>query len=638
MYTTTFYSFKGGVGRTLALANVAVELARRGRRVLLVDFDLEAPGLDTFDALKPTRRTQGIVEYVTHYVSTGSAPDATQYLYEVPEAVWTKSAPDFARNDASLDLSEDGEPSDSSKPVGRLWIMPSGTRGAAYASLLNSINWAALYAEHDGYLMFEDLKAQWAQSLAPDYVLIDSRTGHTDVGGICTRHLPDAVVIVFFPNEQNLRGLEQVVNDIRAEAKPPRNRDIRLEFVMSNVPDLDDEDRILSDRLRAFKQRLGFEGLPRIIHHYNSLSLLNQTIFCVDRPRSRLAREYTELAQLIISGNLADREAALRFLTDQVDHRQTRVPFATQLEHKLTDLVRQFPHDADILANTARVYAQRGQYVEALSLLDTIVSADDENADVLLQRARCYLFLGQIESAKADVAAALTKPSASYADVIGIINVLRRFASPLLETLDTAPAVRALDPNDTLKIASQLNRSKAELEPAVRLLQQLVNGSTLEEKDRGAALHELALKLIGLARFEDAATVLRLRISRDTSSPSIYDVFNLSMALWGSTQNPPTEDFRHVVNIHENEQQRRNLGPNYFQCIAIAYWAIGDVTRANQFLDRARALITVSPGWEFTCWRYLVVPSAKCLEDLKEIGELFLGAQIYPKVMSHRIQ
>ena len=52
MYITTFYSFKGGVGRSMALANAGVELARRGRKVLLVDFDLEAPGLDTFDCLK----------------------------------------------------------------------------------------------------------------------------------------------------------------------------------------------------------------------------------------------------------------------------------------------------------------------------------------------------------------------------------------------------------------------------------------------------------------------------------------------------------------------------------------------------------------------------------------------------------
>src|SRR5205823_883844 len=44
----TFYSYKGGVGRTVALANIGVLLARRGKRVLLVDCDLEAPGLDRY--------------------------------------------------------------------------------------------------------------------------------------------------------------------------------------------------------------------------------------------------------------------------------------------------------------------------------------------------------------------------------------------------------------------------------------------------------------------------------------------------------------------------------------------------------------------------------------------------------------
>src|SRR4051794_13247188 len=40
----TFYSYKGGVGRSMALANVAVLLARSGKKVLVVDWDLEAPG------------------------------------------------------------------------------------------------------------------------------------------------------------------------------------------------------------------------------------------------------------------------------------------------------------------------------------------------------------------------------------------------------------------------------------------------------------------------------------------------------------------------------------------------------------------------------------------------------------------
>jgi len=40
-----FASLKGGVGRSTALCVIAAHLAARGRRVLAIDLDLEAPGL-----------------------------------------------------------------------------------------------------------------------------------------------------------------------------------------------------------------------------------------------------------------------------------------------------------------------------------------------------------------------------------------------------------------------------------------------------------------------------------------------------------------------------------------------------------------------------------------------------------------
>ena len=47
----TFYSYKGGVGRSMALANIACLLANRqsnNEKVLMIDWDLEAPGLHQF--------------------------------------------------------------------------------------------------------------------------------------------------------------------------------------------------------------------------------------------------------------------------------------------------------------------------------------------------------------------------------------------------------------------------------------------------------------------------------------------------------------------------------------------------------------------------------------------------------------
>ena len=171
MYVTTFYSFKGGVGRSMALLNVAVELASCGRRVLVVDFDLEAPGIQTCAPFNSDRTLPGLVEYISEYIATRRAPDVAGYLHRanVPSS---------------------------------LSFMPSGIQDATYASRLNAIDWLDLYQNLDGYLMFEDLKQQW-RNHGFDYVLVESRTGYTDVGGICTRQLPEAVVLMFFPRAEH---------------------------------------------------------------------------------------------------------------------------------------------------------------------------------------------------------------------------------------------------------------------------------------------------------------------------------------------------------------------------------------------------------------------------------------------------
>jgi MinD-like ATPase involved in chromosome partitioning or flagellar assembly len=297
VYTITFYSFKGGVGRTMALVNVAAQLAKMGRKVLLVDFDLEAPGLETFDRLRPPQPHPGMVEFVTEYRRTHCAPDVRDYIYSTGSV---------------------------GKKGGQLWVMPAGQREAQYHHSLAKIDWLKLYREEDGFLLLEDAKAQWEQEYKPDYVLIDSRTGHTDVEGICTRQLPDAVVVLFFPNEQNLVGLRDVCGRIRAEATSGLEKDIRLHFVMSNVPDLDDEDEVLRRRLKDFYHDLRideFEGLDAVIHRYESVMLFNQAVFVLDRPKSRLAREYERLALRLAIHNRVDREAALHFLYEYPKYR-----------------------------------------------------------------------------------------------------------------------------------------------------------------------------------------------------------------------------------------------------------------------------------------------------------------------------
>src|SRR4051812_14424361 len=66
----TFYSYKGGTGRTMAVANVAWILAANGQRVLVADWDLESPGLHRFfQPFMPMDATDapGIIDMVRSY-------------------------------------------------------------------------------------------------------------------------------------------------------------------------------------------------------------------------------------------------------------------------------------------------------------------------------------------------------------------------------------------------------------------------------------------------------------------------------------------------------------------------------------------------------------------------------------------
>lgn len=82
----TFYSFKGGVGRSTALVATALQLANKGRRVILVDMDLEAPGLPELLGveLETEYEKSGLVRLL-HDIEIGKEVDLRNYLCEVME-------------------------------------------------------------------------------------------------------------------------------------------------------------------------------------------------------------------------------------------------------------------------------------------------------------------------------------------------------------------------------------------------------------------------------------------------------------------------------------------------------------------------------------------------------------------------
>lgn len=279
-YWVTFYSYKGGVGRSMALANVAAQLAKDGRRVLLIDFDLEAPGLDSFDEFGIKPGSPGVVEYVSKYLETEVAPPIGTFVQEVIPA---------------------------KQPLqGRLWVMPSGAKDAAYNSLRMSINWDALYEKHQGAAFIENWKADIEQRYRPDFVFIDSRTGLTDVGGICTLHFPDLVVLLFALNEQNIQGIASVARVLRDAQNAPR-----LLSVATPVPSIATESReLVEKRLARAESVLGIR-VEKEIHYHWPVSL-GEKVFTWEKVPSLIAKDYEELSRAIVESNPSGLDALMR--------------------------------------------------------------------------------------------------------------------------------------------------------------------------------------------------------------------------------------------------------------------------------------------------------------------------------------
>ena len=604
MYITTFYSFKGGVGRTFALVNVGVELALTGRRVLLVDFDLEGPGVDTFSVLRPQQPHPGVVEYVSEFMTSGRPPDVRNHIYE------------------ALGIGQRG---------GRLWIMPAGRGDRQYQERLAGIDWQRLYRDMDGYLFFEDLKAQWAEAYAPDYVLIDSRTGYTDVGGICTRQLPDAVVGLFIPNDQNVGGLARVVAEIRAEADGPQKKAIRLHSVMANVPDLDDEEDILKRRVREARRTLGYEQLAATIHRYDSLALLNQVVFTLERPKSRLTREYKRLKDAIVAHNLEDREGVIRFL------RQSMTPWGFQfsidkedVEKRLEHILAKYPDDPELLFLIAMLRKYEGRAEDALALLDKSIDAGNHTSEALLERAIIRLQSGKSPGARADVEETLRFTNLSDAEVERAVRILGSVDDTALGSVPETSAVRSLEPRGALRIAVTLTTSRIALEAAVRILTALVDDGRTTASQRRNVRHELSTALIGLGRFVEAKQVIRVTRPAAADFSGIQDAFNYAMAEWGETSKPPQDLFRRVVELH-GEKDSSVETANYSQCLAIAFWAIGQREDALRSVADAEARIQRHQQPDFSCWQYLRTAPSDFLADCAEIRRLIEGEEILPR-------
>ncbi|MFN3078010.1 MAG: KGGVGR-motif variant AAA ATPase, partial [Alphaproteobacteria bacterium] len=222
-----FFSIKGGVGRSTALAVAAWSLAQQGKRVLVLDLDLESPGLSS--SLLPNDRqpTHGIVDWlVEDLVDNGGAV--------------------FNAMVATSTLSRDGEifvvpahgldPGEYVSKLGRAWMPKVSAEGSKE-------NWSRRLNR-----LVDELSALYR----PDVILIDSRAGIDEVASACVTDLSASAVLMFALNgEQTWAGYRMLFRHWRTSGVATRIRE-RLQLVGAMVPELGAQEYFATIRERAW--------------------------------------------------------------------------------------------------------------------------------------------------------------------------------------------------------------------------------------------------------------------------------------------------------------------------------------------------------------------------------------------------
>jgi MinD-like ATPase involved in chromosome partitioning or flagellar assembly/tetratricopeptide (TPR) repeat protein len=310
----TFYSYKGGTGRSMALANVAYLLGTDNhytrRNVLAIDWDLEAPGLQRYFRSGRERGSaeaqRGLIDFFrdVHAFYREKAPRPEGELAE------SRATDDQAARlfEAVMQRHSLAEHVQEVPGIPRLRLMAAGARISSpkYAEDVRKFDWEAFYLEYGSF--FAHLREFLMKEYA--YVLIDSRTGVTDISGICTRVMPEKLVAVFAPNRQNIDGVIETVR--RATGYRQRSSDVRDLVVFPVASRLDAQ----ASRLRTLWRKGGAFDDQEVAGYQPMFEALFRDIYGLDACR---LEEFFSATEILHDSDYAygERIAARAGVTDR---------------------------------------------------------------------------------------------------------------------------------------------------------------------------------------------------------------------------------------------------------------------------------------------------------------------------------
>lgn len=212
-----FYSIKGGVGRSTALAATAWALAEQGKRVLVLDLDLESPGLSSSLLPDDRRPVYGITDWlVEDLVENGAVIEDDMVALS-----------DLSRNGEIRVVPAHGKnPGEYVAKLGRVWMPKLDGDG-------HRESWSQRLRR-----LLDVLERRWQ----PDVVLIDSQSGIDEVASACLSELGASLILLFaIDGDQTWTGYQALFRHWRKGGSVRDIRD-RLQVVGAMIPETGAQD------------------------------------------------------------------------------------------------------------------------------------------------------------------------------------------------------------------------------------------------------------------------------------------------------------------------------------------------------------------------------------------------------------
>jgi septum site-determining protein MinD len=247
----SIHSYRGGTGKSNTTANLAATLAKYGKRVGVVDTDIQSPGIHVLFGFDGSQIKTSLNDYLW-----GRRP-INEVSYDVTETLGA--------------LASNG---------GKVFLIPSSTRAEDIARVLRE--------GYDIEYLSEGLQAL-EKTLDLDYLLVDTHPGLNEET-LLSISISDVLILILRPDSQDYQGTAVTV-DVARKLQVPS-----LAMVVNKAPQSFDLDELKNKIATTYNA-----DVAGVLPHSDEMMVLASSgLFVVNFPDHPLSQIYDQIVQKVL--------------------------------------------------------------------------------------------------------------------------------------------------------------------------------------------------------------------------------------------------------------------------------------------------------------------------------------------------